>query len=345
MKKINNTVTFTLLLLGSVFFMRNSSRYKEEIRFRTLLFKIAAMFITAGSRAPKENLCAILKKIGEFFNAESVSLQLPDKEHDMLTGTLFWMRRESTKIPEYTGVKGNKSKHQYLKADIKVREKIIGSLCLELSHAGKKSRKDYTALLDTLSQLTGRILKKMKEEEKMYRMAYYDQLTQLPNRMLFNKKAEQAIHLARQKGEMAGFLFLDLDSFKNVNDTLGHECGDELLKSIAGRLSQAMESFCTVARFGGDEYLIMLEHISDKREVINAADTLMKLFAEAFILKEQKFYVTASAGISFFPGDGDDFKDLLKKADMAMYAAKLEGKNQYMIASEMNTRSNTYENN
>ena len=343
MKITYGMVIFALLLPGIIFIIRNRFRYKEEIRIRTLLLEITAVFIAAGSRNMEEKLCEMLGKIGEFFKAESVRLQLLDKEYDMLPDALLWLGQKSTKIPENDDVKGDKSKYLCLMADIKVQEKIIASLFLENCCAGRNSRRVCTALLDTISQFTGRILKKMNEEEKVYFMAYYDQLTKLPNRVLFHEKAEQAVQMAKQTGKMVVFLFLDLDSFKNVNDTLGHESGDELLRKIAGRLSRGVERFYTVARFGGDEYLIMLNHISDMREVIKAADALMKLFDEPFILKEQKFNITASAGISFFPGDGDNIKALLKKADMAMYAAKLKGKNQYVIASEMDhQRNNNY---
>ena len=164
-------------------------------------------------------------------------------------------------------------------------------------------------------------------------MAYYDHLTGIPNRILFSDRLSQAIHLAKRNERFVGVLFLDLDGFKMVNDTMGHSGGDALLKELARGLHSRLRKTDTLARFGGDEFLLLINNLTDEKDIIKIADTIMELFKHPFSISEQEFYVTASIGIAMYPLDGEDAETLIKNADLAMYMAKERGKNRYVLCT------------
>ncbi len=174
---------------------------------------------------------------------------------------------------------------------------------------------------------------KVKAEQEQHIMAYFDQLTGLPNRILFKERAAQSLSLAARDGAMMGIIFLDLDSFKNINDTLGHEEGDKLLNTVAQELVGSIRLTDTVARYGGDEFLILVNKFSEKKDLIAVVERIMRVFDGPFILNGQEFFVTSSAGVAVYPIDGIDVDNLVKNADIAMYKAKEQGKNQYAMCS------------
>lgn len=165
-------------------------------------------------------------------------------------------------------------------------------------------------------------------------MAYNDALTMLPNRFLFIDRVNQAIPLSQRTGKMFAIFFIDLDGFKSVNDTLGHEGGDILLQQVAQKLERTLRQTDTVARFGGDEFLIMINNIDDSKTIEQIADKIINVFAEEFLVQNQHFIVTASAGIAIYPNDGENSETLIRNADLAMYQAKIQGKNQYVFCTE-----------
>lgn len=173
----------------------------------------------------------------------------------------------------------------------------------------------------------------LKADKEINHMAYYDSLTNLPNRVLFADRVNQSIQLAKRTGSYASVIFIDLDGFKSVNDSMGHSGGDELLKKVADDLVSLLRKSDTVARFGGDEFMILLNSINDYNAVSSIADKIMKLFSKRISVNDQKFYLSASAGIAIYPVDGDNPDMLIKNADIAMYKAKLNGKNQYALCT------------
>lgn len=176
-------------------------------------------------------------------------------------------------------------------------------------------------------------------EEKIHHMAYYDSLTGLPNRTLFMDRFAMAVANAQRKNRMVAIYFFDLDNFKTVNDTLGHSFGDELLSKVGGHLKLHMRKGDTIARLGGDEFIMMQSNIKDFGEVTHLATRILEMFQEPWLLDGHEFYVTASIGISVFPGDGTDLNTLMKNADAAMYRAKEMGKNNFQLfTSELNSR-------
>lgn len=165
-------------------------------------------------------------------------------------------------------------------------------------------------------------------------LAYHDGLTGLPNRSLFSKLLGQSLALSQREGRTLAVMFLDLDHFKQINDTLGHDAGDELLKEVARRLQSSLRASDTVARLGGDEFVVILPDIAARDYALTVASKIIAAVARPYLLSGQEFRVTASIGISTFPDGGLDEQTLTKNADIAMYKAKEEGKNNYQLYSD-----------
>jgi diguanylate cyclase (GGDEF)-like protein len=170
-------------------------------------------------------------------------------------------------------------------------------------------------------------------------LAYHDGLTTLPNRSLFSKLLEQSITQAHRYNRQLAVLFLDLDGFKHVNDTLGHEAGDQLLLGVATRLKACLRESDTIARLGGDEFVVLLPELLEEKYVATVAQKILSVVAQPFVLLGGEFRVTASVGISIYPRDGLDEQTLTKNADTAMYQAKDEGKNNFQLYSTKLTSS------
>ncbi|MFY9329407.1 MAG: EAL domain-containing protein [Georgfuchsia sp.] len=180
------------------------------------------------------------------------------------------------------------------------------------------------------------ITKQKEFEERITRLAYHDSLTDLPNRVLLRDRVQQNLASAHRDGENLALLFLDLDHFKNINDSLGHAVGDQLLMEVAKRMHFAVRNMDTVGRLGGDEFLLLLPG-ADADAAAHVAQKLLVEVAKPFRVNSHSLTVTSSIGISLFPKDGHSFDDLMKSADTAMYKAKESGRNAYYFASmEMN---------
>lgn len=164
-------------------------------------------------------------------------------------------------------------------------------------------------------------------EAIIWKQANFDRLTDLPNRQMFHDRLEQSIRKSRRTGSRTGLLFLDLDRFKEINDTLGHAMGDELLKEAARRLSGCVRQSDTVARLGGDEFTVLLDDIREPRDVERLTRNILRRLAEPFRLGVETVFISTSIGITFYPDDAADAESLLNNADQAMYAAKAEGRN------------------
>ena len=168
-----------------------------------------------------------------------------------------------------------------------------------------------------------------RAEEEIKHQAYHDNLTGLPNRCLFSDRLDQAVVRGLRSKQVFAVLLIDLDDFKNINDTLGHVVGDMALKAVGDRLSACSRAEDTVARLGGDEFTIILEKIENSMEVERIVDRVLEEMAKPFIVNDKEFYTTVSIGIAFFPTDGNTAEKLLQNADMAMYHVKDLGKNNF----------------
>lgn len=177
------------------------------------------------------------------------------------------------------------------------------------------------------------ITERKRHEELVRYQAYHDVLTGLPNRQLFHDRLTQGLLHARREGEMLGVMFLDLDHFKEINDKLGHDAGDQLLREVATRLKVSVRKGDTVARLGGDEFVLLLPKIKQLENLTFLAGKVLESMRTPIKLAGGEFNVTTSIGISVYPRDGDKPDMLIKQADEAMYRAKQEGRNSYQMAS------------
>ncbi|ELX13783.1 diguanylate cyclase/phosphodiesterase with PAS/PAC sensor [Janthinobacterium sp. HH01] len=191
--------------------------------------------------------------------------------------------------------------------------------------AVRDSRGETTHYVGVFSDIT-----KVKEsQEKLDHLAHHDPLTALPNRLLFHDRLQHALQRAARDGEQLALLFIDLDRFKNVNDTLGHHIGDELLKQVAKALHERLREGDTLARLGGDEFIVLLENIENQFGASQVAEKLVQMFEQPFMVAGHELFVTCSVGISLFPDDAVDLNMLIRNADVAMYQAKARGRNGY----------------
>ena len=173
------------------------------------------------------------------------------------------------------------------------------------------------------------ITKAKESQEKLDHLAHHDPLTALPNRLLFHDRLQHALQRAVRDDEQLALLFIDLDRFKNVNDTLGHHIGDELLKQVAKALSDKLREGDTLARLGGDEFIVLLEDVEGQYKASMVAEKLVAMFEQPFMVAGHELFVTCSVGISLFPADAADLNMLIRNADVAMYQAKARGRNGY----------------
>ncbi len=226
------------------------------------------------------------------------SILNPIAELNTLTGKIIETKNLRNKIPVYN-------------------EDEIGELA-----------KNFNSMLEDLNKT--HIELNQQKDDFSYK-AHHDALTNLPNRALFNDRLEQAITKARRHKEEFALFFIDLDHFKQVNDTLGHEMGDEVLKFFAKRLDDSVRTEDTIARIGGDEFMVIMESLHTPEAISVVANKIVSIVKEPIILGEQTLHLGTSIGISVYPHNGETSEVLLKNADIAMYKAKDEGRDNYQF--------------
>ena len=182
-----------------------------------------------------------------------------------------------------------------------------------------------------------------KQKKLLIHQVEHDTLTGLPNRNLLQDRLTQAMKKASRDGKVLGVMFVDVDKFKSVNDSLGHDAGDVLLKTIALRMKNSIRDTDTVARLSGDEFIVLLDGCKDVSDIFIAIKKLVAAFQEPFVLGNESFKITVSIGVSVYPNDGEVASKLLKNADIAMYKAKSKGRNRYVFFDqEMNQETNEH---
>jgi diguanylate cyclase (GGDEF)-like protein/PAS domain S-box-containing protein len=191
--------------------------------------------------------------------------------------------------------------------------------------------RDATGRVYRVAGIAEDITERKQAEQRMVHLAHYDALTNLPNRLLCQDRLKQSLAHSKRNNWSAAVMFVDLDRFKNVNDTLGHHVGDALLQQASERLSGCVRAGDTVGRFGGDEYLVIMSDLTGPADATIVAQKISNAFAQPFLLEGKQIYITASIGIALYPADSSDQDELVRNADTAMYYAKDRGRNNFQF--------------
>jgi diguanylate cyclase (GGDEF)-like protein/PAS domain S-box-containing protein len=228
----------------------------------------------------------------------------------------------------------------WLGVPLKRGDEVFGVLAVQSYDEGTRYTERERDILTFFSSQLASAIDRKRAEEQVRALAYHDALTGLPNRLLFNDRLALALAQARRKGEPLAVLFLDLDGFKAVNDSLGHNRGDLLLKATAGRIQTSLRAVDSVARLGGDEFILLLPGIRRVEEAARVAEKVLEAIRAPLAVEGHELFVTASMGISVYPEDGEDVETLVKNADTAMYRAKEQGRDRYQLyTAAMNARA------
>ena len=190
-------------------------------------------------------------------------------------------------------------------------------------------------ILTNYISITNDISDKKQQEDLIHNLAYYDPLTQLPNRVLFEERVSSRIPALKRHNEKMALLFIDMDNFKNINDTLGHVIGDKFLISVAKSIKEILREQDTFARLGGDEFTILIEDIDSIVDLVPVADKIINKFSSPIEIEGKKLYTGVSMGISVFPDNGSTYEELIKAADTAMYQVKESGKHNYKFYTKI----------
>jgi diguanylate cyclase (GGDEF)-like protein len=360
------SITLWLAYFVNKIYIQRLEENENQIRFQKMVSIISTNFVTVNESNLDEKIDYLLEMSGEYFQMDRtyfISLSEKLKTHEWCNKGIEW---ENNSIPLVSRdtfpwwVKEMQNNELICIPDVEMMSEEAGEVKAILKLLNVKSlinipisskgqrlgflffisirdiktfREDYNQLMKIIGNLLSDALVKVDAEKEISYMAYYDSLTKLPNRSLFKNRLEQSIHLAKRSETIIGVIFIDLDSFKTVNDTIGHIGGDELLKQVANRLSGCLRKQDTVSRFSGDEFLIQITQITKEKDIRKIAEKIIKTFALPITVNEQEFFITASMGISVFPVDGDNAELLIKNADLAMYIAKYNGKNQYRLCT------------
>lgn len=343
----------------------------NKIAFQKIDSHISWDLISLNKNNFDRKVDSFLENIAGFFQLDRVYLSLIDYESQSMSYSNQWWNEELTLYREKYGEKDleklspwlNKLKDKdfilientedmddevdFYKKELLERgvkslalvpirdgDKVKAYIGVESILSSKKWTQENIKLLKIMVNRLNSAMIQMKSSEEINFMAYNDHLTGLANRFLFAERVNRAIDLARENSSLLSVIFIDLDNFKLVNDTIGHEGGDILLKEVAKALVNTVEEGDLVGRFGGDEFLIMLKNIKDSKSINKMAEKIMKVFSHTFMVNGQEFSITASAGLASYPLDGSDSETLVKNADIAMYKAKDKGKNRYSLCTE-----------
>ncbi len=359
-----------LTLYVNKIYLSRLAENEEQVRFQRMVSKISTDFITVTAFNLNYKVDEMLKRSARYYRADRSYLYLFTEDLKNLRAANVWYKEQKMAnlavggevsvtsygwwIDQMTANKilfvldggelpkeaEEEKKTLAAKALLPVlfvpvanKDKVIGCIAL----GGVKKKKVLSEMdkeqLKVLANTLEDAISKVEAEKEINYLAYNDSLTGLPNRSLFKSRLEKAVDLARESERLIGVMLIDLDGFKEVNDTMGHDWGDYVLIQVSERLSHSIRKCDTVARFGGDEFLIMIPQADSAGTIQKSAEKIMETFKEPIFVQDQEFFITASCGIALFPHDGETVDALIKNADLAMYSAKNNGKNQYAFCS------------
>jgi diguanylate cyclase (GGDEF)-like protein/PAS domain S-box-containing protein len=269
-----------------------------------------------------------------FAKGDPAVSELPLRQRD---GTVFWAQITSRRVPGagddvISTVKDISAQHAAEQALLGMQEQLEARVA------------ERTAELETaVTQLQQEVFERLQAERRVWEMAHHDGLTGLPNRTLLHDRLGQALEQAQRDKKRATVMFIDLDRFKSINDTLGHAVGDELLQAVAQRLRSVVRAVDTVSRFGGDEFVIVLHEIASPDDAVLVAEKILVALSPPVCLAGSVIRITPSIGIAVYPDDGMDAVMLMKNADTAMYHAKAVGRNNFQFFSrQMNEQASRF---
>jgi diguanylate cyclase (GGDEF)-like protein len=248
-------------------------------------------------------------------------------------GHAFWVRATGRRVAGQT----DSVDLTWIFEDVTERHQAEEALLRAHEELEQRVVERTAELASANSQLQEEVFERMQAEQRIWHVAHHDGLTGLPNRTLLHDRLQQALAQAQRSQHRVAVMFLDLDRFKTVNDTLGHAVGDELLKHVAERLTGVVRAVDTVSRLGGDEFVIVL-HEASPDDVVQVAEKILGALAPVSIDGHQ-LRATPSIGISMFPDDGDEVFALMKNADTAMYHAKAAGRNNFQFYRAQDERA------
>jgi diguanylate cyclase (GGDEF)-like protein/PAS domain S-box-containing protein len=243
------------------------------------------------------------------------------------SGKAFWVRVTGRSVSQ----QNNNFDVIWIFEDITERREAQEALLRAHNELEQRVEERTAELATANSQLQEEIFERMQAEQRIWHTAHHDALTGLPNRALLLDRLEQVLGQAARNQHRVAVMFLDLDRFKSINDTLGHHVGDELLKSVANRLRSVVRAVDTVSRLGGDEFVVILQEIAGTDDAVLVAEKIINILALPIEVDGHELRATPSIGIGIFPDDGNDTYSLMKNADTAMYHAKAAGRNNFQF--------------
>lgn len=254
------------------------------------------------------------------------------------TGNLTYLNPAAS--IKFETITHDKLKHPVLAGLLSESQNIQGNLLLREIKVEKATFEQYVHYLcdnQLIRSYLFDVTERKQAERTLEYRAFHDTLTDLPNRTWFDERLAISLAKAKRESYLMGVMFLDLDCFKNINDTLGHSVGDQLLKSFAKRLNSCVRSEDVVARWGGDEFTLLLPRINSPEDTVNLAQRILDELKQPFEISGHQLYIKTSIGIAIYPQDGDDSETLVKNADAALYRAKERGRNHYRFYSSTMT--------
>ncbi len=342
--------------------------------FQRLISSLSTEFIHVAPQHLDRAFQTALERVGQFVHADACVLAEAQRD-ERPTATSWWLRSGVALAPMHEQVAAGRTIYRHVErgeplylsvaegtrgplADhvralgvrtlvvlpVEVAGAVVGAVALAWIRIDRRWSPDELTLLRNVGQMVSRAVERRRTQEEVRRVeaeirrqATYDALTDLPNRVLAMDRLGQALRAAGRHGGGVGLMFIDLDDFKKVNDTLGHDTGDALLRQAAERLQMIVRDSDTIARLGGDEFLIILPNCSDPADAEVVATKVLGQFSWPFEVAGREAYVSASIGVTLAPFDGTDPTVLLRNADAAMYRAKARGRNTYhFYTAEMN---------
>jgi len=361
---------FLAVYVSSVYMDRLKSNDAHD-RKRKLLMELSQELISADEQNMDRKIDWLLGRCGSFLGCDRAYFILMEERSDGISYSREWLRPEksiqlkdlyyhdpesfprtiqllekekvtrlhdarelSYKARELKELLADQNIHGLIHLPVSGDDRTLGFLGFHSSRPLREWEMYLDDYLDIIGGLLSDVITRIHRERRIRYLAYHDQLTGLPNRLLFKDRLQQAIHLAQRNNRTVGVVFIDLDSFKSVNDSMGHDLGDQLLIQVAEILSSHVRSYDAVSRIGGDEFVLMINQLPSPEDLKGIMDKLMEGLRKPFMLQSQELFITASAGVAFYPQDGEQSETLIKNADTAMYRAKEMGRNQYQICSQ-----------